>query len=90
MATKDTKDPEKGVRDDGGEAHSLNFASSGFDPSETRRGSIYQVIPAGQRRMSLQGRRISVVDDIFGEIKEDGPNYRNVCYPESWKCQGPH
>ena len=24
------------------------------------------------------GRRISVVDDVFGEIKEGGPNYRDV------------
>ena len=48
-------------------------------PSDAnRRGSIYQVIPPGERRMSAQGRRISVVDDIFGEIKEGGPNYRNV------------
>ena len=46
--------------------------------SETRRGSIYHVIPPGERRMSAQGRRISIVDDIFGEIKEGGPNYRNV------------
>ena len=30
------------------------------------------------RRLSAQGRRISVVDDVFGEIKEDGPNYRDV------------
>ena len=50
-------------------------------PSDTRRGSIYQVIPPGERRLSVQGRRISVVDDIFGEIKEDGPNYRNVSCP---------
>lgn len=25
-----------------------------------------------------EGRRASVVDDVFGEIKEGGPNYRNV------------
>lgn len=24
------------------------------------------------------GRRVSVVDDVFGEIKEGGPNYRDV------------
>lgn len=30
------------------------------------------------RRLSAQGRRISIVDDVFGEIKEDGPNYRDV------------
>ena len=24
------------------------------------------------------GRRISVADDVFGEIKEGGPNYRDV------------
>lgn len=46
--------------------------------SEKKRGSIYQYIPPGERRTSIQGRRISVVDDIFGEIKEGGPNYRNV------------
>jgi hypothetical protein len=57
-------------------------------PSELRRGSIYQVIPPGERRMSAQGRRISVVDDIFGEIKEDGPNYRNVSSPKHWHCRG--
>lgn len=47
-----------------------------------RRDSIYKVIPPSERRMSAQGRRISVVDDIFGEIKEGGPNYRNVTFPE--------
>lgn len=46
-----------------------------------KRGSIYQIVPPTERRMSAQGRRISVVDDIFGEIKEDGPNYRNVNCP---------
>lgn len=30
------------------------------------------------RRYSAQGRRISTVDDVFGEIKEGGPNYRDV------------
>lgn len=25
-------------------------------------------------------RRVSVVDDVFGEITEDGPNYRNVSW----------
>lgn len=49
-------------------------------PSDEKRGSIYQFIPPGERRMSAQGRRISVVDDIFGEIKEGGPNYRNVIF----------
>ncbi|KAJ9654355.1 hypothetical protein H2198_006586 [Neophaeococcomyces mojaviensis] len=47
-------------------------------PSDAKRGSIYQIIPPTERRLSAQGRRISVVDDIFGEIKEGGPNYRNV------------
>jgi hypothetical protein len=27
------------------------------------------------------GRRISVIDDVFGEIKEGGPNYRDVSIP---------
>ena len=26
----------------------------------------------------MTGRRVSVVDDVFGEIVEGGPNYRNV------------
>lgn len=47
-------------------------------PHAEKRGSIYQIVPPSERRMSAQGRRISVVDDIFGEIKEGGPNYRNV------------
>lgn len=44
----------------------------------SRKGSIFEKVPPGERRLSLEGRRISVVDDIFGEIKEGGPNYRNV------------
>ena len=48
--------------------------------ADTKRESIYQTIPPNERRMSAQGRRVSVVDDIFGEIKEGGPNYRNVNY----------
>ena len=48
--------------------------------SDGKRGSIYQVVPPSERRMSATGRRISVVDDIFGEIKEGGPNYRNVIF----------
>lgn len=47
-------------------------------PDGRRKGSIYEVIPPSERRMSASGRRISAVDDIFGEIKEGGPNYRNV------------
>lgn len=50
----------------------------GTVPATDRKGSIYEVVPPSDRRMSAQGRRISVVDDIFGEIKEGGPNYRNV------------
>ncbi|RMZ82780.1 hypothetical protein DV738_g1499, partial [Chaetothyriales sp. CBS 135597] len=30
------------------------------------------------RRLSVTGRRVSVVDDVFGEIVEGGPNYRSV------------
>lgn len=66
--------PEKDIR----------FSTDGeAQHMERRRGSIYQVIPPGERRMSAQGRRISIVDDIFGEIKEGGPNYRNVILPKS-------
>lgn len=39
---------------------------------------MYEKVPPEDRRLSVEGRRISVVDDIFGEIKEGGPNYRNV------------
>lgn len=53
-----------------------------------RKGSIYQVVPPSERRLSAQGRRVSVVDDIFGEIKEGGPNYRNVNHPEHRPCRG--
>lgn len=56
--------------------------------SDAKRGSIYQMVPPTERRMSAQGRRISVVDDIFGEIKEGGPNYRNVSCPKYRPCRG--
>lgn len=59
----------------------VEYSEVNAAPTE-RKGSIYQVIPPGERRMSAQGRRISVVDDIFGEIKEGGPNYRNVNHPK--------
>lgn len=26
-------------------------------------------------------RQASVVDPVFGQISEDGPNYRNACFP---------
>lgn len=26
-------------------------------------------------------RRVSITDAVFGEINEDGPNYRAVCQP---------
>ena len=44
-------------------------------PPGSRRDSY--MAPDG-RRYSAQGRRISTVDDVFGEIKEGGPNYRDV------------
>jgi hypothetical protein len=37
----------------------------------------YSVDESG-RRLSVTGRRVSIVDDVFGEIVEGGPNYRNV------------
>lgn len=60
------------------EKHIQHADAGDTQHAENRRGSIYQVIPPSERRLSAQGRRISVVDDIFGEIKEGGPNYRNV------------
>lgn len=41
-----------------------------LEPQEThRRGSVF----------SQSGRRMSVSDEVFGEITEGGPNYRSVC-----------
>lgn len=40
-----------------------------------------EYVDASGRRFSGYddaGRRVSVVDDVFGEIKEGGPNYRDV------------
>jgi len=40
-----------------------------LEPQEThRRGSVF----------STGGRRVSITDDVFGEISEEGPNYRDV------------
>lgn len=47
----------------------------------TRRGSVL----SGRRRASVfstGGRRQSITDDVFGEITEDGPNYRAVRYDD--------
>lgn len=44
----------------------------GLEPVETqRRGSIFSIGHGSKRRMSI-------TDDVFGEITEDGPNYRAV------------
>lgn len=79
MENKASLENEKGVQ----------YVEDGGPPQrEGHRGSIYQVVPPSERRLSLQGRRISVVDDVFGEIKEGGPNYRNVNTPQLRACQG--
>lgn len=39
------------------------------------------------RRLSVTGRRVSTVDDVFGEIVEGGPNYRNVCIQSTIRCR---
>jgi hypothetical protein len=45
-----------------------------LEPQETRRqGSVF----------STSGRRISISDEVFGQITEDGPNYRDVGPPFS-------
>lgn len=53
------------------------FESSGFVPTNE-----YQYDDRGRRKSSFNaaGRRVSVVDDVFGEIKEGGPNYRDVSF----------
>lgn len=38
---------------------------------------VEQGLPEG-RRYSAEGHRVSVVDDVFGEIVDGGPNYRAV------------
>lgn len=48
--------------------HDLNL-----EPQAThRRGSITSVFS------HRSGRRFSITDDVFGEITEEGPNYRDV------------
>lgn len=55
----------------------LDVDSSNEKVHETQRtGSV------SSRLGSLSGgRRVSIADDVFGEIKEGGVNYRNVCRP---------
>ena len=49
-----------------------------LEPTMTNRpGSVFSVGSRGQRR------RMSISDDVFGEISEDGPNYRDVGQPEN-------
>ncbi|KAJ4293696.1 hypothetical protein N0V90_008980 [Kalmusia sp. IMI 367209] len=44
----------------------------GLEPTEThRRGSVFSIGHGSKRRMSIS-------DEVFGEITEDGPNYRDV------------
>lgn len=43
-----------------------------LESTETRRrGSVFSIGHGSRRRMSIS-------DDVFGEITEKGPNYRNV------------
>ncbi len=47
-----------------------------LEPQQTqRRGSLLSVF--SQR----EGRRYSISDEVFGEITEKGPNYRDVSRP---------
>lgn len=47
---------------------------SGIEPTTTqRRGSVFSILSRGSTR------RFSISDDVFGEITEEGPNYRDVC-----------
>lgn len=46
---------------------------SGIEPTTTqRRGSVFSILSRGSTR------RFSISDDVFGEITEEGPNYRDV------------
>lgn len=38
-----------------------------------------QKVDEEERRLSVRGKHISTVDDVFGEIVDGGPNYRAVC-----------
>lgn len=33
-----------------------------------------------EHHYNTTGRRISITDAVFGQIREDGPNYRDVCF----------
>jgi hypothetical protein len=65
--------------------HDLEQAQSPYkkneldlEPQEThRRGSVF----------STSGRRMSISDEVFGEITEDGPNYRDVRLFATDVCQ---
>jgi hypothetical protein len=64
MADYRYTDPEK-KEDSHDDLHPTTTVGEGT----TRRASIFS-----------QQRRGSITDDVFGEITEDGPNYRAVCY----------
>jgi hypothetical protein len=51
------------------------------DGATTQNGIRSKSVDEDGRRLSTYGRRVSVVDDVFGEIVEGGPNYRNVRIP---------
>lgn len=58
-----------------GESFKKDEHGADLAPQETtRRGSVWSI---GSRRASTQ-RRFSISDDVFGEITEEGPNYRDV------------
>lgn len=33
-----------------------------------------------EHHYNATGRRTSITDAVFGQIREDGPNYRDVCF----------
>ena len=46
----------------------------GVEQTTTRRkSSLFTIVSRGSKR------RYSISDDVFGEITEEGPNYRDVC-----------
>lgn len=40
--------------------------------------------PSPSQEDQVQGSQMTH-DAVFGEIRDDGPNYRNVCFPAAFK-----
>jgi hypothetical protein len=60
------------------------FDSVSLHAQESKReGELHNIVDHSVSHASYDatGRRVSISDAVFGEITEEGPNYRDVCYP---------